>query len=57
MTQKQMAIKRCAVFLSDRIDYAMTTRDKQAARVRPEDIQALLDYEFEKVPEGGEAVR
>lgn len=55
MTQKQLAIKRCAVFLADRVDYAMTWKDKQSARVRQEDIQALLEYEFERVPEGEEA--
>lgn len=55
MTQKQLAIKRCAVFLADRVDYAMIWKDKQAARVRQEDIQTLLESEFERVPEGGEA--
>lgn len=54
MKAKEMAIKRCAIFLADRIDYAMQVRDKQAARVRREDIESLLRQEFYRLPEGEE---
>jgi hypothetical protein len=52
MKQKELAIKRCASFLRDRIDRAIATGDKRY--VTHDAIVDLLSSEFEKIPDGEE---
>ena len=58
MTEKERAIQRIAVFLSDRIDYAIAmTARRESGDVRKKSftdqksIEELLSREFERIPE------
>lgn len=48
-SKKQIAIERCAAFLSDRVTYAVETRD--GTRTTEQAIKDLLEFEFRDVHE------
>jgi hypothetical protein len=52
MKQKELAIQRCSIFLSDRIENALATGNKNF--VTKEAIKELLTGELQSLPDGAE---